>query len=165
MWYDCRTPHINHLHDSPLFNLHMGWGWHYSSKWNNDFSHDEVASIWNRRISIHETFRVGGIGRKSMQAQRAIKLAQKCQKKSFNKKVKLWRFHKKDLILVYDSHHDMKSFKKLLSKLFGPYIIMKMFFNNNIHELVHLDGKECEKVNHDKLKYFHNGWLVVLRTK
>jgi hypothetical protein len=31
--------------------------------------------------------------------------------------------------------------------------------------LVHLDGKECEKVNHDKLKYFHNGWLVVLRTK
>jgi hypothetical protein len=31
--------------------------------------------------------------------------------------------------------------------------------------LVHLDGKECEKVNHDKLKYFHNGWFVVLRTK
>ncbi len=92
-----------------------------------------------------------------MQVQHAIKLAQKCQKKSFNKKVKPWRFHKKDLIMVYDSHHDMKSFKKLLLEWFGPYIIMKIFFDNNIYELVHLDGKECEKVNHDKLKYFHNG--------
>ncbi len=64
MQCDCTTPHTNHLHDSPLLNLHMGWGWHYSSKWSNDLSHGEVGSIRSGGISIHETFRVGGIGRK-----------------------------------------------------------------------------------------------------
>jgi hypothetical protein len=71
--------------------------------------------------------------------------------------VKPWRFQKGDLVMVYDNHHDKRSFKKLLSKWFGPYIIIKIFFDNNIYELVHLDGKECGKINHDKLKYFHNG--------
>jgi hypothetical protein len=52
MWLYNST--YKNLHDSPLFNLHMGWGWHYSSKWNNDFSHGEVASIRSRGISIHE---------------------------------------------------------------------------------------------------------------
>ncbi len=59
--------------------------------------------------------------------------------------------------MVYDSHHDRRTFKKLLPKWFGPYIIIKIFFDNNINELVHLDEKEREKVNHEKLKYFHNG--------
>jgi hypothetical protein len=42
--------------------------------------------------------------------------------------LKPWRFQNGDLVMVYDSHHDGRSFKKLLPKWFGPYIIIKIFF-------------------------------------
>jgi hypothetical protein len=59
--------------------------------------------------------------------------------------VKPWRFQKGDLVRVYDNHRDKRSFKKLLSKWFGPCTIITIFFDN-MYELVHLDEKECEKL-------------------
>jgi hypothetical protein len=56
---------------------------------------------------------------------------------------------------VYDNHYDRRTFKKFLSKWFGPYMVMKVFSNNNTYELAHLDGEAFDKINHDKLKQFH----------
>jgi hypothetical protein len=44
--------------------------------------------------------------------------------------------------MVYDNRHDRKTFKKFVPKWFGTYMVMKVFFDNNTNELVHLDGKE-----------------------
>jgi hypothetical protein len=33
---------------------------------------------------------------------------------------------------------------------------MIFFFDNITYDVVHLDGEEYRKINHDKLKHFHN---------
>jgi hypothetical protein len=40
-------------------------------------------------------------------------------------------------------------------KWFGPYMVMKVFSDNNTYELIHLDGEAFGRINHDKLKQFH----------
>ncbi len=54
-----------------------------------------------------------------------------------------------------DSHHDRKTFKKFLQKQFGPYMVMKVFSDNNTYELAHFHGEKYGRMNHDKLKHFH----------
>jgi hypothetical protein len=56
------------------------------------------------------------------------------------------------LVTVYDSHHDRKTFKKFLRKRFGPYMVMKVFYDNNTNELVHLHGT-IRKVECSSLYY------------
>ncbi len=65
--------------------------------------------------------------------------------------------------MVYDSHHDRKTFKKFLKKRFGPYMVMKVFFDNNTYELAHLHGEKYGRIDHDKLKHFHTAQAIVMR--
>jgi hypothetical protein len=58
--------------------------------------------------------------------------------------------------MVHDSRHDRKTFKKFLPKWFGPYMVMKVFSNNNKYELTHFEGEEYGRINHDKRKHFHS---------
>jgi hypothetical protein len=47
--------------------------------------------------------------------------------------------------MVYDSHHDRNTFRKFLQKQFGPYMVMKVFSDNNTYELAHLHGRSMAR--------------------
>jgi len=51
-----------------------------------------------------------------LQAQQAIELAQAHQKIFFDKKMRPQKFQEGDLVMVYDSRSDMKTFKKFFPK-------------------------------------------------
>ncbi len=76
-------------------------------------------------------------------------------KNNFDQWMTPQKFQESDLVMVYDNHHDRKTFKKFLKKWFGPYMVVKVFSDNNTYELVHLHGEKYGKINHDKLKHFH----------
>ncbi len=48
------------------------------------------------------------------------------QKKAFDKKVKKKEFKEGDLVMMFDTRHHCKAYKKLLPKWFGPFVIRKL---------------------------------------
>jgi hypothetical protein len=63
-----------------------------------------------------------------LHAHQIIELFQACQKILSDKKVRPGKFQEGNLVMVYDTHYNGRTFKKLLSKWFGPYVIMKFYF-------------------------------------
>jgi predicted DNA-binding ArsR family transcriptional regulator len=62
-------------------------------------------------------------------------------------------FKKGDLVIMFDSRHHRKAYKKLLPKWFGPFVIKKVYANNGSYELKNVDGSPyLDRINHDKLK-------------
>ncbi len=49
-------------------------------------------------------------------------------KNNFDQRMTPQKFQESDLVMVYDNHHDRKTFKKFLQKWFVPYMVMKVFF-------------------------------------
>ncbi len=71
-------------------------------------------------------------------------------------------FEKGDLIMMFDIWYHHKVYKKLLPKWFGPFVIKKVFTNNEFYEFENVDGSlylDC--VNHDKLKKVLDIWSIV----
>ncbi len=91
-----------------------------------------------------------------LHAHQIIELFQVCQKIWSDKKVRPQKFQERNLVMVYGSHYNWKTFKKLLSKWFGPYVIMNFLYIIT-HELAHLDREKYRMINHDKIKHFHSG--------
>jgi len=61
-------------------------------------------------------------------------------------------FKKGDLVIMFDSRHHCKAYKKLLPKWFRPFII-KVYANNESYEQKNVDGSPyLDRINHDKLK-------------
>jgi hypothetical protein len=62
-------------------------------------------------------------------------------------------FKKGDLVIMFDSRHHRRAYKKLLPKWFGPFVIKKVYANNGSYELKNVDGSPyLNRINHDKLK-------------
>jgi len=111
--------------------------------------------VKSRGITKQKTFGIGGVKRKPIMNTTSYQTSPSSSKDFFDKRVRPRKFQEGDLVMVYDNYHDRRTFKKFLPKQFGPYMVMKVFYDNNTYELVHLDGEEYGKINHDKLKHFH----------
>ncbi len=62
-------------------------------------------------------------------------------------------FKKSDLVIMFDSRHHHRAYKKLLPKWFGPFVIKKVYANNGSYELKNVNGSPyLDRINHDKLK-------------
>jgi hypothetical protein len=82
-------------------------------------------------------------------------VAQTQQKKFFNEKVNKKEFKKGDLVMMFNSRHHRRAYKKLLPKWFGPFVIKKVYANNGSYELKNVDSSPyLDRINHDKLKMF-----------
>jgi len=61
---------------------------------------------------------------------------------------------------MFDIWHHCRVYKKYLPKWFGPFVIKKMFTNNEYYELENVNGSPyLDCVNHDKLKKNLNMWF------
>jgi hypothetical protein len=55
--------------------------------------------------------------------------------------------------MMFDVRHHRKTYKKLLSKWFGPFVIRRVFVDNGSSEFENVDGLPyLDHINHDKLK-------------
>jgi hypothetical protein len=86
-------------------------------------------------------------------AHQSIKIAQALKKRLFDKKVKKKEFKEGDFVMMFNARHHHKAYKKLLPKWFGPFVIKKVFVNNEFYELENVDSLPYpNRINHDKLK-------------
>jgi len=84
-----------------------------------------------------------------LKAHQSVEITQK----TFDKKVKKKEFKEGDLVMMFDTRHHSRAYKKLLPKWFGPFVIKKVFANNGSYELKNVDGSPyLDCINHDKLK-------------
>jgi hypothetical protein len=88
-----------------------------------------------------------------LKAYQSIEITQAQQKMVFDKKVKKKEFKEGDLVMMFDARHHCRTYKKLLPKWFGPFVIKNVFADNGSYELQNVDGSPYpDRVNHDKLK-------------
>ena len=93
------------------------------------------------------------LGEVQLRARQAIEVAQTKIKKAWDARVKKRIFKVGDLVMMYDSRHFRRAYKRLLPKWFGPYEIKEVFMTNGTYSLRNLDGTPyADRVNHDKLK-------------
>ncbi len=62
---------------------------------------------------------------------------------------------KGELVMMFDVRHHRRAYKKLLPKWFGPFVIRKVFADNEFYDLKNVDGSPyLDRINHDKLNFF-----------
>jgi hypothetical protein len=63
------------------------------------------------------------------------------------------KFKEGDLVMMFDARHHCMVYKKLLLKWFEPFVIKKMFADNESYELENVDYSPYPNcINHNKLK-------------
>jgi hypothetical protein len=73
--------------------------------------------------------------------------------KNLTRKLKKKEFKEGDLITMFDVWHHRRVYKKLLPKWFGPFVIRKVFVDNQPYNLGNVNGSPYpDRINHDKLK-------------
>ncbi len=86
--------------------------------------------------------------------------SRKFNKKNFWQKGEKKEFKEGDLVMMFDIWHHCKACKKLLPKWFGPFVIKKVFVNNEFYEFKNVNGSPYPNcINHDKLNFFLDMWF------